>query len=83
MSTLSSTTRSVRGIVKITEVLMEVDQRTGFSQHFSHIKSGDTAKDKTLLLTAILADAINLGLSKMAESCPDLGTEEWIHDYPM
>ena len=56
--------------VKITEVLMEVDQWTGFSKHFSHIKSGDTAKDKTLLLTAILADAINLGLSKMAESCP-------------
>ena len=57
--------------VKITEVLMEVDQWTGFSRHFSHIKSGYTAKNKTLLLTAILADAINLGLSKMAESCPD------------
>ena len=26
--------------------------------------------DQTLLLTAILADAINLGLTKMAESCP-------------
>ena len=30
----------------------------------------DPARDKTLLLTAILADGINLGLSKMAESCP-------------
>lgn len=27
-------------------------------------------KDKHLLLTTILADAINLGLAKMAESCP-------------
>jgi TnpA family transposase len=56
--------------VKITELLLEVDQWTGFTRHFRHIKSGEAAKDQTLLLTAILADAINLGLSKMAESCP-------------
>lgn len=56
--------------VKITEMLMEVDKWTGFTRHFKHIKSGNIAKDKTLLLTAILGDAINLGLSKMAESCP-------------
>ena len=56
--------------VKITEMLMEVDEWTGLTQHFTHLKTGDAAKDKTLLLTAILADAINLGLTKMAESCP-------------
>ena len=28
------------------------------------------AQDKTVLLTTILADAINLGLTQMAESCP-------------
>lgn len=56
--------------IKITELLMEVDDWTDFTRHFTHIKSGDTAKDKTLLLTTILADAINLGLTKMAESCP-------------
>jgi TnpA family transposase len=56
--------------VKITELLMEVDEWTGFTRHFTHLKTGDTAKDKTLLLTTILADAINLGLTKMAESCP-------------
>ena len=49
---------------------MEVDEWTGFTRHFTHIKSGEAANDKTLLLTAILADAINLGLTKMAESCP-------------
>ncbi|EJL3688942.1 Tn3 family transposase, partial [Salmonella enterica subsp. enterica serovar Typhimurium] len=43
---------------------------TGFTRHFTHLKTSDTAKDKTLLLTTILADAINLGLTKMAESCP-------------
>jgi len=56
--------------VKITELLLEVDAWTGFTKHFTHVKSGNVAKDRTLLLTAILADAINLGLSKMAESCP-------------
>lgn len=56
--------------VKITELLLEVDKWTGFTRHFSHLKSGDQAKDKHLLLTTILADAINLGLTKMAESCP-------------
>ena len=56
--------------VKITELLMEVDGWTGFTRHFTHLKSGDVAKDKNLLLTTILADAINLGLTKMAESCP-------------
>ena len=56
--------------LKITELLLEVDGWTGFTRHFTHLKSGDPAADKRLLLTAILADAINLGLTKMAESCP-------------
>jgi hypothetical protein len=56
--------------VKITELLLEVDDWTGFTRHFTHIKSEEVPKDRVLLLTAILADAINLGLTKMAESCP-------------
>jgi TnpA family transposase len=56
--------------LKITELLLEVDSWTGFTRHFSHLKSGAAAQDQQLLLTTILADAINLGLSKMAESCP-------------
>lgn len=54
--------------IKITELLMDVDDWTGFTRHFVHLKSGEQAKDRTLLLSAILADAINLGLTKMAES---------------
>jgi Tn3 transposase DDE domain len=56
--------------LKITELLMEVDDWTGFTGHSTHIKNGDVPNDKTVLLAAILADAINLGLTKMAESCP-------------
>nr|WP_308387269.1 Tn3 family transposase [Escherichia coli] len=46
--------------VKITELLLEVDEWTGFTRHFTHLKSGDLAKDKNLLLTRS-ADAINSG----------------------
>ncbi len=56
--------------LKITELLLEVDEWTNFTRHFTHLKNDSEIKDKTLLLTAILADAINLGLAKMAESCP-------------
>jgi hypothetical protein len=43
-------------------LLMEVDSWTGFTRHFTSLKSGHPSKDKQLLLTAILADGVNLGL---------------------
>jgi TnpA family transposase len=55
---------------KITELLLEVDQWTDFTRHFTHLRSGELARDRSMLLTVILADAINLGLAKMAEACP-------------
>jgi TnpA family transposase len=55
---------------KITDLLVEVDAWTGFTSHFTHIKSDEQVQEKNLLLAAILADAINLGLTKMAESSP-------------
>ena len=58
--------------IKITELLLEVDAWTGFTRHFTHLKTGEPVKDKTLLLTTILADAINLGLVKMASSSPGI-----------
>lgn len=56
--------------IRITELPMDVDDWTGFTRHFVHLKSGEQAKDRTQLLSAILADAINFGLTKMAESSP-------------
>ncbi|HDS6532743.1 TPA: Tn3 family transposase [Klebsiella aerogenes] len=55
---------------KITEILDEVNSWTTFTRHFSHIKNDITRPDTRLLLTTILADCINLGLTKMAEACP-------------
>ena len=56
--------------VKITDLLLEVDRWTGFTQHFTHLKTGESAADRSLLLTAVLSDAFNLGLEKMADACP-------------
>ncbi len=56
--------------IKITELLLEVDSWTGLTREFKHLKSGDELEENHLLLTAILADGVNLGLGKMAESCP-------------
>jgi hypothetical protein len=47
--------------IKSTELLLEVDEWTDCARHFTHLKSGDLAKDRNLLPTPILADAINLG----------------------
>jgi len=56
--------------VRITDLLLEVEEWTGFSQHFTHLKTDAPVKDRWLLLTALLADGLNLGLTKMAEACP-------------
>lgn len=66
-------TRQAYGLlprVRITDVLLEVDSWTDFSRHFTHLKSGESVRDRSLLLTVVLADAINLGLTKMADACP-------------
>jgi TnpA family transposase len=58
--------------IKITDLLTEVDSWCDFGRHFAHLRSGDAVPDRSLLLTAILADGINLGLSRMAEACPGI-----------
>lgn len=56
--------------VKITDLLLEVERWTDFTRHFSHLKTAQFPKERALLLTAVLSDALNLGLAKMAEACP-------------
>ena len=55
--------------VRITELLLEVDRRTGFCNAFTHLSNGRTIEDRRVLLTAILADATNLGATRMADAC--------------
>jgi hypothetical protein len=50
---------------------VEVASWSGFRQHFTHLKTGESAKDLEPILAAILADGTNLGLSKMAGASAD------------
>ena len=58
--------------VKITHLLQEVIGWIDFTRQFTHLKTGEPSTDRKLLLTALLADAFNLGLEKMAQACPGI-----------
>jgi len=58
--------------IKITDLLTEVDNWCDFGRHYTNLRFGDAVSDRALLLTAILADGINLGLTRMADACPDV-----------
>lgn len=55
--------------VRITDLLDEVAEWTGAADCFTHLRTGLPADDRRVVLTAVLADATNLGLTRMAEAC--------------
>ena len=57
--------------VRLTDLLVEVASWSGFRQHFTDLKTGESAKDLEPILAAILADGTDLGLSKMAGASAD------------
>ena len=52
--------------VRITDILLETDAAVGFTQAFTDLRTGAPCRDRIGLMTAILADGLNLGLKKMA-----------------
>jgi TnpA family transposase len=52
--------------VRITELLHEVNRTTGIASAFTNLRTGERCDDESALLAAILADATNLGLGRMA-----------------
>lgn len=51
---------------KITDVLLEVDNDIKFTEAFTDIRTGSPCRDQVGILTALLSDGVNLGLTKMA-----------------
>ena len=51
---------------RITDLLLEVDERTGFSEAFIHLRTGAPCADRIGLMNILLAEGVNLGLRKMA-----------------
>jgi TnpA family transposase len=54
--------------IRITELLQEVDADIGFTEAFTHLQTGAPCKDQIGMLTVLLSEGLNLGLTKMAEA---------------
>ncbi len=69
--------------IRITDLLAEVAGWTLFPDCFTHLRTGETAADTRTLLAGLLADGLNLGLTRMAEACSiaSLGQLAWTSDW--
>ncbi|WP_075164623.1 Tn3 family transposase [Ktedonobacter racemifer] len=71
--------------IKLPDLLLEVDAWAPFLRHFTHLQTGELAKDQTALLAALLGEALNLGPAKMAEACVGMtfARISWVEDWCM
>ena len=53
---------------RITDIMLLVDDATGFTDAFTHLRTGAPPKDRIGLLNVLLSEGLNLGLSKMAKA---------------
>jgi pimeloyl-ACP methyl ester carboxylesterase len=81
--------------VRLTDLLVEVDSWTGFTRHFTHLKTGEPSKDLKPILAAILAlggyrpseekqRRVSEILSVARQRGTEAGVEAWMEDpfYP-
>ena len=53
--------------VRITDLLDQINLWTGFAEHFTHVSTGLPPTDMRAFMATLIAEATNLGLSRMAE----------------
>lgn len=68
--------------IRITELLHEVARETGFLSAFTNVRTQQPVEDGSALLAVILADATNLGLSRMAAASQGVTRDQlfWTRD---
>ena len=69
--------------IRVTDLLAEVASWTLFPDCFTHLRTGAVAADNRILMAGLLADGLNLGLTRMAEACSiaSLGQLAWTSDW--
>lgn len=69
--------------IRITDLLAEVARWTLFPDCFTHLRTGEAAADTRTLMAGLLAEGLNLGLTRMAEACSiaSLGQLAWTSDW--
>ena len=69
--------------IRVTDLLSEVAGWTLFTDCFTHLRSGEMVADPRILMAGLLANGLNLGLTRMAEACTiaSLGQLAWVADW--
>jgi TnpA family transposase len=69
--------------IRVTDLLAEVASWTQFPDCFTHLRTGEIPADNRILMAALLAEGLNLGLTRMAEACSiaSLGQLAWTSDW--
>jgi hypothetical protein len=69
--------------IRVTDLLAEVAGWTRFPDCFTHQFTGEVAADSRVLMAGLLAEGLNLGLTRMAEasSIASLGQLAWTSDW--
>jgi TnpA family transposase len=69
--------------IRVTDLLSDVARWTLFTDCFTHLRGGEVVANPRILIAGLLADGLNLGLTRMAEACTiaSLGQLAWVADW--
>src|SRR6202045_2030705 len=69
--------------IRITDLPSEAGRWTLSTDCFPRLRTGETTPDAHILMASLLADGLNLGLTRMAEACSiaSLGQLAWTADW--
>ena len=63
-------------LIEAPDLLREVHDWTGFAHQFTHVRTGEAARSTPAILASTLADATNLGPSRMATASKGLSAHQ-------